>query len=126
MTKSLNVRQVLFPEDYPNMELAPIQAPVKLNIGPTPLSRIGRKLLGLKPNASGMVNSKHHVVFFASGGGSEPLETPISLLKPDLDELLAVADAGIGATVESYRFHLPETGRISRPYHLEVQLHPGC
>jgi len=44
----------------------------------------------------------------------------------DLEMLLEGAGAKLGAVVESYKFHTPNTGDITTPYHLKVTLAPGC
>jgi hypothetical protein len=112
----------LFSEDYPNLEIEPIQTVATLDIGPTLLSRIGRKLLNLKSNATCIVNSKRGHIHFASGN----IQAPLEQFQSDLEMLLEGAGAKLGAVVESYKFHTPNTGDITTPYHLKVTLAPGC
>jgi hypothetical protein len=128
MHANVNVRQVIFAEDYLDNEVEPLEAPAKLNIGPTLLCRLGKKLLNLKPSSSCLLNSKHGHLFFASYQSeiSGELIVPITLIKAELEAFLQSAADRIGATVESYRFHQPNTGDWSRPFHLEVRLKPSC
>jgi hypothetical protein len=126
MTANVNVRQVIFAEEYPDHEFEPIEARAKLDIGPTLLCRLGKKLLDLKPSNSCLLNEKHGHLFFASDAISGELIVPVALIKAELEDYLQSAANRIGATVENYRFHQPNTGDWSRPYHLEVNLAPSC
>jgi hypothetical protein len=62
--ESIQVRHVLFPEEFPGLNIEPLAKPAILRISPQICSRIGRAVFGLPANASCCLMQKRGVVCF--------------------------------------------------------------